>query len=59
MAQWFSTTNEFQKNDPKAVDVTFLGQLLGSIISAHDICFKHQNHQEPMNILSIFGFFFF
>ena len=59
MAQWFFTTNELQKNDPKAVDVAFLSQLLGRIISAHDIHFKHQNHQEPINNLSIFGFFFF
>ena len=54
MAQWFSTANELQKNNPEAINVTFLGQLLGRIISAHEINFMYQNHQEPINILSVF-----
>lgn len=33
MNQWLSSTYELQKYHPKAVDITFLGQLLGGIIS--------------------------
>lgn len=58
MIQWFSSTDELQENNPKAVDVTFLSQLSGGVVSAHNMNFDHLSYQEKITILSCFIFFF-
>jgi hypothetical protein len=35
MNQWLSSTNEFQKNNSKAIYITFLSKLLGRVIPVY------------------------